>query len=138
MFSNRDLSDAELLRVVAATALPPSSSPVRSLSSQFSTAHIGTPMDTTTSTTTPSTAFLSGPHMPVKLLPFDAKQPKRWFQQTDTIFRRSHMVSSLSKWDSVLPKLPTDDLNDISDVVDSLTDDTPNPYELVCNRLLET
>ena len=34
--------------------------------------------------------------------------------------------------------MPTDVLNDISDVVDSLTDDTPNPYELVRNRLLET
>ena len=63
--------------------------------------------------------------MLVKLLPFDAKQPKRWFQQTDTIFHRSHVVSSQTKWDYVLPKLPTDVLNDISDVVDSLTDDTP-------------
>ena len=34
--------------------------------------------------------------------------------------------------------MPTDVLNNISDVVDSLTDDTPNPYELVKNRLLET
>ena len=48
------------------------------------------------------------------------------------------MVSSQEKWDYVLPKLPTDVLNNISDVVDSLTDDTPNPYELVKNRLLET
>ena len=37
-----------------------------------------------------------------------------------------------------LNKLPTDILNDISDVVDSLMDDTPNPYDLVKNRLLET
>ena len=36
------------------------------------------------------------------------------------------------------PKLPTDVLNDIRDVVDSLTNDTPNLYELVWNRLLET
>ena len=127
MFTNWDLSDAELLLVATATALPPSpsSSPVCSLSSQFSTAHVGTPMYTTTSTTTPSTVLMSGPNMPVKLLPFDAKQPKRWFQQTDTIFHRSHVVSSQTKWDYVLPKLPTDVLNDISDVVDSLTDDTP-------------
>ena len=47
-------------------------------------------------------------------------------------------MSSQTKWDYVLPKLPTDVLNDISDVVDSLTDDTPNPYELVRNHLLET
>ena len=140
MFTNRDLSDTELLRVAAATALPPSPSsfPVRSLSSQFSTAHIGTPMDTTTSTTASSTVLMSGPHLPVKLLPLDAMQPKWWFQQTDAIFHRSHVVSSQTKWDYVLPKLPTDVLNDISDVVDSLTDDTPNPYELVRNRLLET
>ena len=137
MSTNRDLTDAELLRVAAATALPPSptSSPVRSLASQLHTAHIGTPMDTTNSTTP---LYTSGPHVPVKLLPFDSKQPKRWFQQTDAIFRRSHVVSSQEKWDYVLPKMPTDILNDISDVVDSLTDDTPNPYELVKNRLLET
>ena len=66
------------------------------------------------------------------------RQPKRWFQQADPIFRRSHVISSQDKWDYVLPKLPTDVLNDISDVVDSLTDATPNPYELAKNRLLET
>ena len=92
-------------------------------------------MDTTNSTTP---IYTSGPHVPVKLLPFDSKQPKRWFQQTDAIFRRSHVVSSQEKWDYVLPKMPTDVLNDISGVVDNLTDDTPNPYELVKNRLLET
>ena len=47
-------------------------------------------------------------------------------------------MSSQEKWDYVLAKMPTDILNDISDVVDSLTNDTPNPYELVKNRLLET
>ena len=31
-----------------------------------------------------------------------------------------------------------DIFNNISDIVDSLTNDTPNPYELVRNRLLET
>ena len=82
--------------------------------------------------------YTSGLHVPVKLPPFDPKQPKRWFQQADAIFRRSHVISSQDKWDYVLPKLPTDVLNDISDVVDSLTDATPNPYELAKNRLLET
>ena len=137
MSTNRDLTDAELLRVAAATALPtsPASSPVRSLASQLHTAHIGTPMETTNSTTP---LYTSGPHAPVKLLPFDSKQPKRWFQQTDAIFRRSHVVSSQEKWDYVLPKMPTDILNDISNVVDSFTDDTPNLYELVKNHLLET
>ena len=75
-------------------------------------------MDTTNSTTP---LYTSGPHVRVKLLPFDSKQPKRWFQQTDAIFCRSHVVSSQEKWDYVLPKMPTDVLNDISDVVDSLT-----------------
>ena len=140
MFGNRDLSDADLLRVAAATALPPSpsSSLVHNLTTQFSTANLGNPMDTTTTTVTSSSIRMSGPHIPVKLLAFDPKQPKRWFQQTEAIFRRSHVVSSQEKWDYVLPKLPTDVLNDISDVVDSLMDDTPNPYELVKNRLLET
>ena len=140
MFSNRDLSDAKLLRVAAATALPQStsSSPVRSLASQLSTPHIGTPMDTTITATASPTVFTSGPHVPVKLLHFNSKQPKQWFQQMDAIFRWSHVLLSQTKWDYVLPKLPTDVLNDISDVVDSLTDDTPNPYELERNRLLET
>ena len=140
IFTNRNLPDAELLRVAAATALPPSpySSPVHSLASQLSTAHIGTPMDTTTSTTDNPPVFTSGPHVPVKLLPFDSKQPKRWFQQTDAIFRQSHVVLPQTKWDYLLPKLPTDVLNDISNVMDSLTDATPNPYELVRNCLLET
>ena len=77
--------------------------------------------------------FTSGPHVPVKLLPFDSKQPKQWFQfqQTDNIFRRSHVVSSQTNWDYVLPKLPTDVLNDIRGVVDSLTDNTPNRYKLM-------
>ena len=105
MSTNRDITDAELLCVAAATALPtsPASSPVRSLASQLHTAHIGTPMETTNSTTP---LYTSGPHAPVKLLPFDSKQPKRWFQQTDAIFRRSHVVSSQEKWDYVLPKMP--------------------------------
>ena len=95
-------------------------------------------MHTTTTTTANPPIFTSGPHVPVKLLPFDSKQPKRWFQQTDAIFRRTHVVLSQTKWDYVLPKLPTDVLNDISNVVDSLTVDTPNPYELMRNCLLET
>ena len=95
-------------------------------------------MDTTTTTVTSNPIRTSGPHIPVKLLAFDPKQPKRWFQQTEAIFRCSYVVSSQEKWDYVLPKLPTDVLNDISDVVDSLMDDTPNPYDLVKNHLLET
>ena len=140
MFSNRDLSDTDLLRVAAATALPPSpsSSPVHNLTTQFSTANLGIPMDTTTTTVTSSSTRRSGPHITVKLLVFDPKQPKQWFQQPEAIFRHSHVVSSQEKWDYVLPKLPTDVLNNISDVVDSLKDDTPNPYELVKNCLLET
>ena len=126
--------------MAAATALPlsPSSSPVHNLTTQFSTTNIGWPMDITTTTVTSNPIRTSGPHILVKLLAFDPKQPKRWFQQTEAIFRRSHVVSSQDKWDYVLPKLPTDVLNDISDVVDSLLEDTPNPYELVKNRLLET
>ena len=119
--------------------LPPShpSSPVTNLSTQFFTAQLGNLTDTTT-TATAGPFYTSGPHVPVKLPPFDTKQPKRWFQQADAIFRRSHVVSSQTKWEYVLPKLPTDVLNDISDVMDSLTDATPNPYELAKNRLLET
>ena len=140
MFGTRDLSDVDLLRVAAPTALPlsPSSSPVHNLTTQFSTTNICSPTDTTTTTVTSNPIRMSGPHIPGKLLAFDPKQPKRWFQQTEAIFRRSHVVSSQDKWDYVLPKLPTDVLNDISDVVDSLLEDTPNPYELVKNRLLET
>ena len=140
MFGTRDLSDADLLRVAAPTALPlsPSSSPVHNLTTQFSTTNICSPTDTTTTTVTSNPIRTSGPHIPVKLLAFDPKQPKRWLQQTEAIFCHSHVVSSQDKWDYVLPKLPTDILNDISDVVDSLLDDSPNPYELVKNRLLET
>ena len=140
MFGQTDLSDADLLRVAAATALPPSrpSSPVRHLSNQLATTQISDSMNTATTTAAVGPFYTSGPHVPVKLPPFDPKQPKRWFQQADAIFRRSHVISSQDKWDYVLPKLPTDVLNDISDVVDSLTDATPNPYELAKNRLLET
>ena len=140
MFGTRNLSDVDLLCVATATALPlsPSSSLVHNLTTQFSTTNIGSPMDTTTTIVTSNPIRTSGPHIPVKLLTFDPKQPKRWFQQTEAIFRRSHVVSSQDKWDYVLPKLPTDVLNDISDEVDSLMDDTPNPYDLVKNCLLET
>ena len=114
MFGQQGISDADLLRVAAATALPPScpSSPVTNLSTQFSTAQLGNLTDTTT-TATAGPFYTSGPHVPVKLPPFDTKQPKLWFQQADAIFRRSHVVSSQTKWDYVLPKLPTDVLNDI-------------------------
>ena len=140
MFGQKDISDAELLRVASATALPPSrpSSPVTNLSTQFSTAQLSTSENTTPTTATAGPFYTSGPHVLVKLPPFDSKQPKRWFQQGDAIFRWSHVISSQDKWDYVLPKLPTDVLNDISDVVNSLSDATPNPYELVKNRLLET
>ena len=140
MFGQTDLSDADLLRVAAATTLPPSrpSSPVRHLSNQLATTQISDSMNTATTTAAVGPFYTSGPHVPVKLPPFDPKQPKRWFQQADAIFRQSHVISSQDKWDYVLPKLPTDVLNDISDVVDSLTDATPNPYELAKNRLLET
>ena len=140
MFGNQNLSDADLLRMATATALPlsPSSSPVHNLTTQFSTANLGIPMDTTNTTVTSSSIRTTGPHILVKLLAFDPKQPKRWFQQREAIFRCSHLLSSQEKWDYVLPKLPTEVLNDISDVVDSLMDDTPNPYKLVKNRLSET
>ena len=89
MFGQKDISDAELLRVAAATALPPSrpSSPVSNLSTQFSTAQLCTPVNTTPTTTTAGRFYTSGPHVPVKLLSFDPKQPKQWFQQADAIFR---------------------------------------------------
>ena len=140
MFEQKDISDAKLLRVAAATALPPSrpSSPVTNLSTQFSTAQLSTSVNTTPTTATAGPFYTSGPHVPVKLPPFDSKQPKRWFQQADAIFRRSHVISFQDKWDYVLPKLPADVLNDISDVINSLINATPNPYKLVKNRLLET
>ena len=108
MYGNRDLSDADLLRVAAATALSlsQSSSLVCHLTSQFSTEQIGTPMDTTTTAVTTGPIRTSGPHVPVKLLPFDSKQPNRWFQQTDAIFHRSHVVLSQDKWDYVLLSCP--------------------------------
>ena len=140
MFGQTDLSDTDLLRVAAATTPPPSrpSSPLRHLSNQLTTTQISDSMNTATTTAAVGPFYTSGPHVPVKLPPFDPKQPKRWFQQADAIFRRSHVISSQDKWDYVLPKLPTDVLNDISDMVDSLTDATPNPYELAQSRLLET
>ena len=124
----RDLSDTELLRVATATALPPSrpSSPVQHLTNQFSTAQISSYPNTATTSPVARPFYTSGPHIPVK------------FQHADAIFRRSHIVSSQDKWDYTLPKLPTDVLNNISNVVDSLTDATPNPYELAKNHLLET
>ena len=139
MFGPQDISNAELLRVATATTLPlsPSSSPIRQLATQFFTAQIGNSPNTTTTTVTAGPIRTSGPHIPVKLLLFDANRPKQWFQQTEVIFRRSAVVSWQDKWDYVLPKLPTDVLNDISDVVDRLTDATLNSYELVKNRLLE-
>ena len=129
MFGQRDLSDAELLCVAAATTLPPSrpSSPVQHLTYQFSTAQLSSSPNTATTTAVTGPFYTSCLHILVKLPLFDPKQPKRWFQQADAIFRRSHVVSSQDKWDNTLPKLPTDVLNDISDIVDSLTDATPNP-----------
>ena len=129
MFGQKELSDADLLRVAATTALPPSrpSSPVHHLSNQLATTQISTSMNTAPTTAAVGPFYTSGPHVPVKLPPFDRKQPKRWFQQADVIFRQSHVVSSQDKWDYTLPKLPTDVLNDIRDIVDSLTDATPNP-----------
>ena len=87
MFGNCDLSDAELLHVAAATALlpSPSSSLVHHLTSQFSTAQIGTPMDTTPAAAGVTAIRTTGLHIAhsVKLLPFDAKQPKRCMVSTN-------------------------------------------------------
>ena len=44
---------------------------------------------------------------------------------------QSHVVLSQEKWVYVLPKMLSEFLNDISDVMDRLTDNTSNPYELV-------
>ena len=140
MYGQQEFSDTELLHVSAATALPLScpSSPVQHLTKKFSTAQLYSSPNTVTTTAVAGPFYTSGLHIPVKLPPFDPKQPKQWFQQADTIFWWSQVVSSQDKWDYTLPKLPTDILNNISDVVDSLTDATPNPYELAKNRLLET
>ena len=44
---------------------------------------------------------------------------------------QSLVVLSQEKWVYVLPKMLSEFLNDISDVMDRLTDNTSIPYELV-------
>lgn len=72
----------------------------------------------------------------VKLPDFWAADLELWFTRVESVFRRHHVVNSLTKFDCLLEKLPNEVLISIRDVIRGIDDDTDNPYGLVKERLL--
>ena len=80
-----------------------------------------------------------GPKMgSVKLPDFWPADVELWFSRVESVFRRGHIVDSLTKFDYIMEKIPNDVLMSVKDLVRGVDEDTVNPYGLVKDRLLHT
>jgi hypothetical protein len=71
----------------------------------------------------------------VKLPEFWPADPQTWFHQAEAAFRRSNVVTSFTKYDHVLMKLPTDVVMTVRDLVNTMQPNTPDAYEQLKARL---
>jgi hypothetical protein len=71
----------------------------------------------------------------VKLLEFWPADPQTWFHQAEAAFPRSNVVTSFTKYDHVLMKLPTDVVMTVRDLVNTMQPNTPDTYEQLKARL---
>jgi hypothetical protein len=71
----------------------------------------------------------------VKLPEFWPADPQTWFHQAEAAFRRSNVVTSYTKYDHVLMKLPTDVVMTVRDLVNTMQPNTPDAYEQLKARL---
>ncbi len=71
----------------------------------------------------------------VKLPEFWLADSQTWFHQTEAAFRRSNVVTSFTKYDHVLMRLPTDVVMTVRDLVNTMQPNTPDAYEQLKARL---
>jgi hypothetical protein len=71
----------------------------------------------------------------VKLPEFWPADPQTWFHQAEAAFCRSNVVTSYTKYDHVLMKLPTDVVMTVRDLVNTMQPNTPDAYEQLKARL---
>lgn len=76
------------------------------------------------------------PH-PVLLTDFWPEEPFIWFKNSEARFRRGKVTASIAKYDYVLAKLSREVQLSIKDLLNTITDDTPDPYEKLKARLLD-
>ena len=72
----------------------------------------------------------------VKLPAFWVAEPLMWFAQAEAAFRRGNITVSSTKYDHILMKLPESVLVSVRDVIQTVDDNTENPYGLLKARLL--
>lgn len=76
-------------------------------------------------------------HVACRLPDFFSDDPELWFDKCESAFRRSRITSSITKYDYVLEKLPTEVTKSIRDLIRSISDDTADAYEQVKTRLVQ-
>lgn len=103
------------------STLPTTASTIRTRSSSYPT----TPLQSTTT------------YVPV-LPEFWSEQPRAWFQQAEAKFRRANITSSQARYDYLLAKLPHDVIVSVLDLLNTITATTPDPYNLLKDRLFAT
>jgi hypothetical protein len=75
-------------------------------------------------------------HIAVKLPEFWTKEPKLWFMQAETNFRRAKITCSLTKYDYVLQRLPMDVLVSVKELARRVrTGEVDDPYEQLEKKL---
>jgi hypothetical protein len=74
----------------------------------------------------------------VKLPKFWTADPNTWFSQAEASFRRSNVTASYTKYDHVLMKLPCDIVMSVRDLVNSMQPNTPDAYEQLKARLIDS
>jgi hypothetical protein len=74
----------------------------------------------------------------VKLPTFDVNRPTLWFNQTESIFRRSNVTAQIDCYDIVIAHLPSVALDAVADILNSTGQHTADCYNRLKNRLLAT
>lgn len=70
-----------------------------------------------------------------KIPPFWKKDPELWFCQIEAVFARAQINNSLTKFQTIIPKIDFDVLEQIADLVKNPSD---TPYEDIKGRLVST
>lgn len=76
-------------------------------------------------------------HVAVKIGDFWVDDPESWFGQAEASFRRSRVTDSMTKYDHILMKLPSQVVKSIRDLMRT-AETAPDPYEQLKARLLKS
>jgi hypothetical protein len=72
----------------------------------------------------------------VHLQPFDVRRPSLWFRQAESIFRRKNIYSQIDRYDILLAHIPTDALDAVAPVINTIEDHTTDAYHRLKAKLL--